>query len=280
MDLTLILNLDQFAPQDRRVQSLTNRAIIGLPDGVLGETYQGAVYLIDNAGAYQSFSGQSGYSPRIGIGLPGSNPLVEILPASFTQIANGWSFDLGLTTSELIAAVTGQGRRQYVFEFELLLPGGQRRKYYQRPYGVLPRVVNQGTGPTPTSSYFTSAETLALFLGNQACTALTGGAATALDGLAVTGVLTAGAMKLVYLASTKELLLYRLLASGDAESAPWIVAPDDGSSLRWNLVGPLFRDGLPLLYNADQTKFHQLFVRGTSGLEQVVVGPGVVIGTP
>ncbi|HSV73453.1 MAG TPA: hypothetical protein VLH79_06815 [Chthonomonadales bacterium] len=105
---------------------------------------------------------------------------------------------------------------------------------------------------------------------------LTGGGATKLDGITVLATLEAGAMRLVYLTSG-DVLLYRLFSSSAAEASPWIIAPDDGAALRWRLQ-TAWRDGVPLIWNPTQSKFHQLSALGAAGAETLLLGTPITLG--
>lgn len=165
-DLTLILNGDLPDPTDRRMASITDFSTVGLPDFILGETYACQIFLCNADKTYKSQSGDATYLPRLGIGAPGSTDVVEIPPGSFTAIANGWSFSLGLLTTELVAlwANAATSIQTLELEFQLTDSLGAIRKWYRRTVRIQPRVVVSGTpGPDPIDTYLTAAEIAALY---------------------------------------------------------------------------------------------------------------------
>lgn len=273
-DLQLILNVDEPLPAARRIFSLTDRRAIDIPPLIAGETYSVSIYLVDRLGAYRAESGASGHSPRLILGLP-DDPLVQVEPEDFAQIANGWSASLPLTSEELLEFIDGLITKPAEFEFNLTYPSGVIRSWFRGVAYVIPRLYEPGAPtPTPGVTYPTFAEMLRGTVRNlPAVTRLTGGGATALDGVAtVSGGAAAGDKVLVYLPGTKDLLLYEgVAAAPPAESAWAIIADDQPAAFYWRLIAHLGRDGKPVVYNNDQGAYHKLVITGAAGLEQLGV---------
>ncbi len=287
-DLPLILNLDNQTPAARRVMSATVRALLALPPLIAGMTYAAEVKGIDNTGAYRDDSGASGYLPRLQITYVDANDevvvLAETVPAGFAQIANGWSFDLSLATAELLAALP-DGSAPLLVNFELIVtgPDGFPKTWYRAPASIQSRLYDPANpSPTPGETYPTFAQMLRGNVRNiPAIVGLLGGGASKLDGLAtINGAAAAGDKVLVYLPTTKDLLLFEgVAAAPPAESAYAVIADDQPAAFYWQLIAHLGRDGRPVAYNSDQAAYHAITVTGAAGLEQLGVGAAFNIPT-
>ena len=92
------------APSLARVRSRANRVYDAVPAMVLGDTRIHQVFFVDDAGAYESFSGASWAALSVKVGQSGSTALFSA--STVTTIANGWQFHLavsaGATTSCLV----------------------------------------------------------------------------------------------------------------------------------------------------------------------------------
>ena len=272
-DLQLILNAEEPLLSQRRVRSLSSRYTIDLSPMVVGETYATTIYLIGPRDNYRAESGASGYEPRILIGREGE-PFVQIEPEDFAQIANGWSVAIPLRTTKLREAASKESI-ELSFEFHLTAPDGSERVWFRGAVRVLPALYDPSEDlPEPITDYPTFAQMLRGNVRNvPAVTKLTGGGASALDGLAtLDGAAAAGDKVLVYLPATKDLLLYEGVAALAASETAYAIKPDDQpSAFHWKLVAHLGRDGRPAIYNSDQAAYHQLVALGAAGLETLAL---------
>ncbi|MBX3751395.1 MAG: hypothetical protein KF897_15055 [Opitutaceae bacterium] len=281
-ELQFIVNEDEQTLSLRRVYSRTQLRPFALPPLVAGVTYACELYLVDRTGAYKVHSGAAGYEPRCRIGLPGDDALVAIEPASFAQIANGWSFDLALTTTEL-AAFLADSVRPAEFELNYTTPAALLKCAYRTACTLVPALFDPaGDIPTPVSAYLTAAQVWRGHVRHfPLVTTLLGGSSTALNGQeTLNSKVSAGDWVLVYLPATKDLLLYQAVA-GDAgaDSAYAIRAADQPTALYYALREHLGRDGRPAVYNSTQAAYHQLVALGAAGLETLALGPAFTIPT-
>lgn len=99
-------------------------------------------------------------------------------------------------------------------------------------------------------------------------TALTGGTPSKLDGFDIT-LLKQGNARLALYFTGSVLAIYRLRAKGvDAESLPWRVVSDVDAAYLWELEA-VCKQGVPCVWNADTSKFHQVMASGAAGVVAV-----------
>lgn len=281
MDLALYLNVDERDPRHARVVSVSDLSRLPLPVFTHGDTLTIAIYLVTSAGAYHADSTDASLGRSLTLGIRGCAAVAQT--EDFEAITNGFRCTLALTATQL-ALVLRAARTSTLSLIHKTTSGSAATTRCSLECTVLGDVelVDDGTDLTP-SAYYTTAQVDALLAGvlqtPSAITTLTGGGASALDGIAVSGELAAGAFRLVYLTASGDLLLYRLAAGTTAESSPWVIAPDDGASFRWRLVAAISRDGVPLVWNTTQSKFHQFFANGAAGAEIPAFGPAITLGS-
>jgi hypothetical protein len=280
MDLNLYLLVSEPDPRQARVVSPGDLSRLPLPILTYGDRLTLSIYLVTSAGAYHADSTDSSLARTLTLGIRGQSAVAQT--STFVAITNGYRCTLDLTSTALalvlLAARTGQ--LTLVHKTTGLGPAATTR--CSLDCTILGDVATYGDGSSlSTPGYYTAAQVdalLAAVMGTPvAITALTGGGAAALDGIAVAGTLAPGAYRLVYLTSG-DLLLYRLFDSTAAESEPWIIAPDDGAAYRWELVSAMSRSGQPLIWNSTQGAFHLLYAAGTAGNETLVLGPALTLG--
>ncbi len=282
-DLILIINADADSPAAARMVSRSDRRPAGFRDLILGERLTLRLYVIDATGAFHPCSGAAGYFPRLALGHPGQPALVQIEPTAFTPVEGqpAWQSILSLNTPDLAAQLQQGERRRFALEFEVTDPDGLARKYLQAELYIRHRVIDPRIlAPADAPAYLTAAESRALFLQNRlAVTRLTGGTADALDGIA-SATVAAGSLAIVYLAATKDLLLFRCVAGETLANAPYEIPFADAPAAKyWQLIAYLGRDANPAVWNDEQAKWHRLQAAGPAGLEYPVFSPGYDIPT-
>lgn len=150
-----------------------------------------------------------------------------VLQDTWTPITNGFRATVDYNTDGLAAYLGALGSRSdgLVMEVEVTDAAGLPRTYLAVPIVARNESVNPlSSVPTPLSSYRTTVESDALYVGNAYdITGLTGGGAGNLDGVATTSITTS--FKAVKIAGA--IAFYRLEAGTDAESSPNVIRPDD-----------------------------------------------------
>lgn len=164
-----------------------------------------------------------------------------VYQTSWTQITNGWTAVLDLSTFELAALLAGVDATTLYFEVRITDPDGNPRVWGQPFNMVRNRVINPGAlAPAARDSYLTAAEVRDGFVQNRyLLTGLTGGTSADLDSIPTAGaVATEGWMAAVVIADSVS--FYRLEASTQAESSPDWIRPDDYNGTTnqrvWHLV--------------------------------------------
>lgn len=182
------------------------------------------IYLVDGIGDYDSISGLTGYTLKVGVGAPGGT--VAAFQDSWTQITSGWTGTLDLNTAGIQTLLNSAVSVSSYLEVEITDSLGKVRTYGQAKVTLRNQAISGASSvPTPTADYFTKTETNAKFVGNQSSiTALTGGTATDLDGIVTVGV-AVGMTVVVILAG--QLSHYQLQAGTTAENDPVVIRPDD-----------------------------------------------------
>lgn len=206
-------------------------------DFVYGDQVKLELFLVNGQGGFDAVSGLSGYTVKVAIGpLAGT---VAALQDSWGLITNGWSATLELNTAGALALLAGQNTVETWLEVEITDGSGNVRTYGQTQIRLRNQTINSGASvPTPAADYFTKTETNQKFIQNQsALTALTGGSATDLDGIATVNV-AVGPILAVVLGQV--LSYYQLFDGTDAESSPHVIRPDDYAASTnekvWKLV--------------------------------------------
>lgn len=113
-------------PSLARVRSRANRVYDAIPSMVLGDTRIHQVYFVDDAGAYESFSGASWATLGVKVGQAGETALFSA--ATVTTIANGWQFYLAVTASATTSCFV---------EFAVAVTSGYVQTFAQLPVDVI-----------------------------------------------------------------------------------------------------------------------------------------------
>lgn len=284
MDLNLFITTAQGTdPRASRVVSLSDNAPFPLPAIVFGDRLNVTVYLVDGAGAYNAASGAVGYAPRLAIGARGQAALAYT--ETFTQIANGWTCTLDLTTTELLQALSALRAGTLALEFSTTATGPTPTTWASLPIEIIGHVSDPESGTAIAEpTYYTAAQADALFatltqyyqgsvINLSAITALRGGGATDLDGISAADLTNYGVGAIVRLFLTGSIMVdYRLRANTgvETESTPWRILCDNYALRLWELVG-VWKQGVPCVWNPDLSKFHQLLAAGSG--TAVVLAP-------
>lgn len=108
-----------------------------------------------------------------------------------------------------------------------------------------------------------------LFLARPAITRLVGGTATDLDALSLTGLDNGAIVRLVFAGPVVADYRLRARIGGEVAVAQWKVVSTVDANRLWELVAPPSKQGVPAVWNASTSKFHQILVSGTG---DVIVG--------
>lgn len=114
-----------------------------------------------------------------------------------------------------------------------------------------------------------------------ALTHLTGGTATALDGLSATVLATLGDNTRAVLGFANGIVAqYRLRPRGaDVEAAPWLIVADNAPTRAWQLE-QVTKEGAPCNWQADQQKFFQQLAPTIDGVPALTLADaGFVLPT-
>lgn len=183
--------------------------------------------------AAAAFSGDSTYSLAVALGELTSSGVSNLSSTTaFTAVSGGWTGRLALDTTALVNHVHAAHRRGQpgallYLQVRVTDPSGYPVTYALVPVMVLFRVL-PGAAVDSTIVYLTLAQLQALFPQIRADIAsLTGGGATALDGIATaSGAMATGAI--VLLGYGRAAQLWQLVAGTDAEDpSAGVVRPDD-----------------------------------------------------
>lgn len=233
--MILHINIDAQSPQNALVHSRVHPISIDGPSLVLGDTIDIQILLVDGVGGYSTIGAEPGATLKVAVGqLPGD-------PIAFSDvwsaIANGWSGIINLNTAEAHALLSGEEYVSVEIEIELTRLDGTKRTIAQIATEIRSEMIPEApVGVVGNTSYLTSAQVSSGFVHNlSVITSLTGGGATALDGLS-TSPLALGTLAAVVLNSVVS--FYQLISSTAPENAPWVVRPDDynaGSPMVWVL---------------------------------------------
>jgi hypothetical protein len=163
MDLSLYITTAQGTdPRASRVVSLTDYAPFPLPAIVLGSRLNFTVYLVNGSGGYNAASGTTGYAPRLALGPRGQTALAYT--ETFTQIANGWTCTLDLTTTELFQALASLRAGTLALEFSTVAAGPDTTVWGSLPIEILGHVSDPEAGTAISEpTYYTAAQADALF---------------------------------------------------------------------------------------------------------------------
>lgn len=225
MDLNLFISTAQgIDVRSSRVVSLTDNAPFPLPAIVFGDRLNVTVYLVDGAGSYNAASGAVGYAPRLALGVRGQTALAYT--TTFTQIANGWTCTLDLTTTELIQALSALRAGTLALEFATTATGPTPTTWASLPIDILGHVSDPESGTAIAApTYYTAAQADALFQPlNALLTALSALVTSANKGLYFTASNTPATYDLTAYART----LLAAATSGDFKTLLSLVKADVG----------------------------------------------------
>jgi hypothetical protein len=239
--MILWINTNAQSPQAALVTDRDNNAP-ELPRAfVFGDKLELILYLLDGEGAFDPRGGASGYTVRAALGLFGRLPVA--FQSEWTPIAGGWRGFLNLNTLEAKELVLGSPSGvPVIFEIELTEPDGVKSTLVQVDVLLRRELIREDTPePTQIESYIPTKESQRRYVQNRSeISELTGGGATALDGIATRGVEATGTMVAIVTEGTVK--HYRLEAGTSEEDPPWTIRPDDyanpGNARVWRLVTP------------------------------------------
>lgn len=104
-------------PSAAAVRSEVYPVPVSIPAVTRGNKVIYNVYLVDGEGNFDSISGTSGYTLKIGIGTPGGTAIASV---TFTaQITNGWTGTLDLTGSGVTDALAGAANVEVTWELQV-----------------------------------------------------------------------------------------------------------------------------------------------------------------
>lgn len=202
---------------------------------VLGDKITVELYLVKATGELDERSGDASQTLRMAVGELGSNPIA--LTTSWTADTDHFTGLLNLNATEaheFLAEVTEQSRA-VVLEIELADADGNVDTILQAETQLRREIIS---GEPDGSIDETPYPNLRYVQNRSTITALTGGTATALDGIATLGMSTG---TLVAVVISGSLFHYKLTTGTDAESAPSVIRPDDYATTTnekvWKLVG-------------------------------------------
>ena len=247
MTINLYINTAAQHPSTALVVDELNPNPIEFPSLVIDDDPTLNLFLVDGQGGFDETSGLAGYTVEFLVGL--LNETAAAQQASWSLITNGWTSSIELNTSEIAALIGNDDEADVYAQVQITDPGGDPRTVMQQRMRLRNRVFPGPPGPTPENDYFTADETLDRFVQNRsAITSLTGGGATALDGIVT---VSKGPGWIVAVVLSGVVSFYQLIAGTTAENSPYTIRPDDYNGATnakvWNRLnqaaGPVIQRG-------------------------------------
>lgn len=233
----MILNINTAAAsaQAALVHSRQHPVSVPGPSLVIGDKVEVTILLVDGAGAYDPIGGEPGATLKVAVGPVPGVPIAY--SDAWTSVSGGWAGTVNLNTAEAVALLGSEEWVSVEIEIELARLDGTKRTLAQIASELRAELIPESpVAIVGNPSYLTEAQVSAGYVHNRSIiTALTGGGATALDGIA-TASMPLGVMVAVVIGSTVS--FYQIISSTAAENSPWVIRPDDynaGSPKVWVL---------------------------------------------
>lgn len=131
---------ERLDPSRAIVSSKLSPCSVAMRELVFGETINTNIYIVDGAGDFSTASGAVGSTVKVGIGIPGEDPVW--LNTSWTAITNGWNGVLDPNTQDLLDLFDDGTAVDLRFEVQVTNAAGEPRKYCSLPIRILKRVIN------------------------------------------------------------------------------------------------------------------------------------------